>query len=220
MYLPRSFKEEDLPTLHALMRENSFAVLFSQTDDMPFATHLPFMVDSERGRYGTLIAHMARANPHWRQFEKSPEVLVIFQGPHAYISPAWYEDQVTVPTWNYAAVHAHGRPKLIHDKKELRGMVENLVRIHEKGIDSGWDIAQAEPIMETELKAIVGFEIPISRIEGKFKFNQNRSEEDRKGVIRALEKSDDPMQRIVAEVMRRVTEHSAWRRAHSDKTMT
>jgi len=162
---------------------------------------LPFMIDPARGSLGTLVAHMARANPHWRAFATAPASLVIFAGPHAYISPAWYQQQVTVPTWNYTVVHASGHVRIV-DENALRDMVMRLVRQHEGPLGNPWDVSKAEAVMDSELKGIVGFEIPIDRIEGKFKLNQNRSVEDREGVIRALEGSAHPDEREVARLMR------------------
>lgn len=109
MYIPRSFREDNIAALHELIRQHSFGTLFSQTSEGPFATHLPFLIDPEPWPFGTMRAHMARANPHWRRLTNAVDVLVVFLGPHAYISPSWYVNQVTVPTWNYAAVHAVGR---------------------------------------------------------------------------------------------------------------
>ncbi len=214
VYTPRSFRMDDLPTLHRLIRDFSFGVLFSQNSEGPIASHLPFMVDPGRGPNGTLIAHMARANPQWRRWTDTTTVLAVFQGPHAYISPAWYEDQVTVPTWNYATVHVTGRPELVMEPERLRPMVEDLLEIHESGVVPGtdaaprgpdglaWDPSLTEAVMDVELKAIAGFEIPIDRIEGKFKFNQNRSREDQAGVARALSESDDPAMQDVADIMK------------------
>ena len=110
MYNPRSYRNENLEELFALIRRYNFAALFTHHDGESFVTHIPFLVDSHRGSCGTLIAHMARANPHWKAFESAAPSLVVFMGPHAYISPVWYRDQQTVPTWNYAVVHARGRP--------------------------------------------------------------------------------------------------------------
>lgn len=209
MYTPRSFREEDTATLHALMRRYNFATLFSWTDDGPVATHLPFVLDPDRGPHGTLITHMARANPHWRSFDGKREVLVTFLGAHSYISPSWYADPVTVPTWNYAAVHAYGVPSIVHETETLRQQVLRMTELHEAYVDPPWDPNHAEPVMPTELKAIVGFEIPVRRIEGKFKFNQNRSREDRAGVVAALERMDDPVAQEVAAIMRRRLERTA-----------
>lgn len=215
VYNPRSFRVDDLPRLHALIRDYSFGVLFSHDGDGPVASHLPFMVDPDRGPHGTLIAHMARANPQWKSWTPETRVLAVFQGPHAYISPAWYREQETVPTWNYATVHVTGTPRLILEPDLLRPMVEALLEIHENAPVPGtggpprapdgvpWDAALMEAVMETELKAIAGFEIPIDRIEGKFKLSQNRSPEDQAGVADALARSDDPMMRDVAGIMKR-----------------
>ena len=203
MYTPGSFREDDPAVLFQLMKDHPFATLIGQGEDGLVATHLPFRIEPERGAGGTLVAHMARANPHWRAFRSGGEVLVTFLGPHAYISPAWYTQKVTVPTWNYAAVHVYGVPRIVNDPGVLRAQVEQLVRAHEAYVSPPWDMASAEPIMESELRAIVGFEIPIARMEGKFKFNQNRSVEDRRGVVAALETEVDPRLRAVAEIMRR-----------------
>lgn len=197
MYIPNSFKEENLDVLYNLMERYNFATLFSQQDGTPFATHLPFIIDRT---HGTLIAHFARANPHWKMLDAQTEVLVVFQGAHTYISPAWYENQVTVPTWNYAVVHVYGKPILIHDPETLRPMVETLVQQHEH---AGWDMMQADSIIDGQLKAIVGLEIPILRVEGKYKFNQNRTVADQQGVIRALAQATDPLQQETADIMRR-----------------
>jgi transcriptional regulator len=202
MYIPGSFRENDFANMQELIRGNSFGTLFSQTPEGPFATHLPFLIDPEPAPLGTLRAHMARANPHWRSLTSAVDVLVTFLGPHAYISPSWYVNQVTVPTWNYAAVHAVGGVALIHDKGRLRDHVLSLVREHESYIDPPWNPAAAEPILDAQLGAIVGLEIRIRSLEGKFKFNQNRSREDQAGVIAALSASGDPQGRAVARIMR------------------
>lgn len=206
MWTPRAFRQEDLGSLHELMESYNFAVLVSASDGTLFATHLPFMIDRERGPFGTLIGHMARANPHWKHLRE--EVLVVFQGPHAYISPSWYRDQVTVPTWNYAVVHAYGHADLIHEPARLRPMVERLTRLHEADARYSWRLEQAEPIMESQLKGIVGFEIEITRLEGKFKLNQNRTKEDQKGVAQALSSSPDSLERELGRLMQRRTDHA------------
>ena len=198
MYIPALNKETDLSRLHALMRRNNFALLISNGESVPLATHLPFMLDTDAGDYGTLITHMARANSHWKQIKPDDEVLVIFQGVHSYISPRWYAEPSVVPTWNYATVHASGKPRLIHDEARLKQIVMALVEYHE---GPGGLPRLETNFPETLLKAIVGLEIPIDRLEGKFKFNQNKTLEDQRGVIEALSKSDDSTQRAVARIM-------------------
>lgn len=201
MYTPAAFKLDDAPRLHALMRRFPFALLLTVQDGEIAATHLPFMVDQKRGKHGTLLAHMARANPHWQLFDAKREALVVFTGAHAYISPSWYESPVTVPTWNYAVVHAHGRPVIVKDKAAVRAMLEKLVAIHEAYVHPPWSTAQAGEYIDDQINYIVAFEIEITRLEGKFKFNQNRSRADQQGVVRALAVADDPLKREVAEIM-------------------
>jgi transcriptional regulator len=198
MYIPKSYAETDIAKLHDLMRAYNFAVLFSAQPE-PLATHLPFLIDPQRGPQGTLICHMARANPHWQQLDPAQEVLVVFQGPHSYISPLWYANPSVVPTWNYAAVHAYGKPRLIHEPGHLRQMVMQLVAFHESP-EKLPDFDANLP--ENLLQAIVGVEIEITRLEGKFKFNQNKSVEDQQGVIDVLSQSADSTQRAVAQIMR------------------
>jgi transcriptional regulator len=202
MYTPAAFKLDDAKRLHVLMRRYPFALLLTAHDGEIAATHLPFMVDAERGTQGTLLAHMARANPHWKLFDSQRETLVVFTGAQAYISPSWYESPVTVPTWNYAVVHAHGRPAIVQDKARVRAMLEQLVTIHEAYVNPPWSTAQANEYVDEQLDYIVAFEIPIERLEGKFKLNQNRSRKDQEGVVRALAGSEDPLKCEVAELMR------------------
>jgi len=206
VYNPRSYRNESTSELHEFVRRYNFAALFTHSQGESFSTLLPFMIDTDRGPLGTLVAHMARANPHWKAFAGAAPSLVVFQGPHAYISPAWYREQVTVPTWNYAVVHATGTPVLVDDTARLREMVMRLVDNHEAPLGSPWDVRKAA--LEEELGGIVGFEIPIDRLEGKFKMNQNRSREDQQGVVAALEKSADPSERELARMMRENLEKS------------
>jgi len=201
MYTPKSFKVEELAKLHELIRSYNFAILFSGDGAESVATHLPFDLEEGRGKYGTLVGHVARANPQWKTWNDKTEVMVVFQGPHAYISPAWYENQQAVPTWNYASVHAYGRPVLVQEPENIRPMVEKLVALHEGYIGNPWDTSKMNEIMDSQLKAIVGIEIEIERIEGKFKFNQNRSLEDQRGVAEVLGRSGRSDEKAVAELM-------------------
>jgi len=202
VYIPKSFREKDKKKLNSFIERYNFAVLFSQKEGLPYATHLPFMIDSSRGEQGTLIAHFARANKHWRLIDENQQVLVIFQGPHSYITPHWYQQKESVPTWNYAAIHIYGKAKLIYDPERLREMVTKLTDLQEKQTNSQWDRTNIEPGMESNLKAIIGIEIPIDRIEGKYKFNQNRSREDQEGVCKAMLKSDDTSKQECGHIMR------------------
>lgn len=202
MYIPKAFQEQSLEVLHGLIRNYNFATLVSSAEGMAHASHLPFLLDPEGGPRGTLVTHMARANKQWRGFTDGREVMVIFQGPHCYISPSWYRNKVTVPTWNYAVAHIYGRPTLIEDPAKLRDMMARLVAQHESNNPRPWSIETAAPIMEKQLQGIVAFEIPILRIEGKFKFNQNLPIADREGVIEALQSSRSPGERDVAKIMK------------------
>jgi len=123
MYLPKPFREDDPARLHALIRAHGFATLISERDGEPFASHLPLLLDAERGPRGTLLGHMARANPQWRSFDQGRAALAIFHGPHCYVSPSWYANAPAVPTWNYAAVHAYGRPRVLEDGGEVRALL-------------------------------------------------------------------------------------------------
>lgn len=204
MYTPSAFQVEDIDQLHSFMKDHSFATIVSAVDGNPSATHLPFVVQPSGGRFGTLVAHMARANPLWRSWTDQTEVLVIFSGPHAYISPSWYEQQETVPTWNYSAVHAYGKARLISDPEALRALVIQQTKLYEGREGSTWDQSLMDPMMDSLLKGIVGFSIEIERLEGKFKFNQNRSAADQEGVSVALERSGCPFKRSVGAFMRGV----------------
>lgn len=202
MYTPKPYEMNDAEKLHALIWRHNFGTIFSSCNGTPMATQLPFLLEPGAGPHGVLRAHMARRNPQWRGWADGGDALVVFVGPHAYISPGWYENRVTVPTWNYAAVHVRGTPRLITGEDELRAVVEQLVRYHESQVGNPWDIRQADSVIEDKLRGIVGFKIPITRIEGQFKFDQDRAAADRTGVIRALECSSDPLQREVADFMR------------------
>ena len=201
MYIPRSFVTNDPEKLHALIRDFNFAILITHTD-RAYITHLPFLLDTTKGEHGTLIAHMARANPHWKALGPETESIVLFQGPHCYVSPSWYENQETVPTWNYAAAHVYGNATAVEDAGRLREFTERLIDYHEAPLGRPWDVSKSAPVMDGLLNGIVGVEMEISRIEGKFKFNQNHSTADQRGVIAALEESEGCMESDVARIMR------------------
>ncbi|MFL5800750.1 MAG: FMN-binding negative transcriptional regulator [Roseiflexaceae bacterium] len=201
MYIPNSFRENDQSLLHELMRQYSFAILVTQHDGAPFATHLPFLLDAERGQYGTLLAHMARANPQWRGFASGQPALVIFQGPHAYVSPSWYEVAPSVPTWNYATVHAYGVPRIVEEREALEAMLVRLVDTHEATFERPWRVELTDDYLDKMTRAIVGFEIEITRLEGKFKLSQNRSENDQRRVAEALAQSEQALDVGMAELM-------------------
>jgi transcriptional regulator len=201
MYLPQHFSETDLSKLHAAIERYSFAMLISQAGSEPYASHLPLLLDREAGPNGTLLGHMARANPQWRQAAGQP-VLAIFAGPHAYISPTWYEADGTVPTWNYVAVHATGRLELIEDPAAAEGLLRRTVELYESALPRPWQLDESPEFVERLVRQIVAFRIPIERIEGKWKLNQNHPPERREKVIAVLEAREDENSREIARLMR------------------
>jgi transcriptional regulator len=207
MYTPKAFAVSDVSVLNDFMVSNSFATLISTVNGLPFATHLPLILDRTESPQGTLLGHMARANPHWRAFDGQQEALAIFHGPHAYISPSWYTTSPAVPTWNYAVVHVSGAPRVVDDIEWLSRFVDRLVTIYEAGRAQPWLGVLPAEFKSDLLKAIVGFAMPIERVEGKFKLGQNRPVADQQGVVRHLEASTDP----VAQALGVLTKsHLSW----------
>lgn len=199
MYIPSSFKVSDTAEIRAYMRSYSFAMLVTQGAAGMTATHLPILLDSESGPHGRLLGHMARANPQWR--DVVGEALVIFPGPHAYVSATWYATPGTVPTWNYVAVHAYGTLRLIEDGAQLHDILKRTAAVYEAGMPRPWTYDESDPMFDRMLREIVGFEIEISRLEGKRKLNQNHPEERRRKVIRALEARSDADSQAIAKLM-------------------
>jgi len=201
MYLPRVFAVEDVPALHGFMEQFSFASLITQNEGKLIGSHIPFVLDREAGAYGRLRGHVAVGNPQLAHLKSGSEALVMFQGPHSYISPSWYAAQENVPTWNYTAVHAYGRPKIL-DRDGLILLLKDLVHQNERHFEQPWDFDPQAPWIDKMLPQIAAFEIPIERLEGKFKLNQNRALADRRRVVEVLSASNDPAQRQMAELIR------------------
>ncbi len=195
MYTPSYYRVEDQGALHSFMERNSFATLISCRPE-PIISHLPFVIEKEPEL--KLVSHMARANPHWKAFAACSEVAVIFQGPHAYISPFLYESEVNVPTWNYSVVHAYGVTRI---REDVDAVLEEMIRFYEEPYLARWRSLPAE-YREKMRKGIVAFDVQVHRIEGKFKMSQNRSSVDRENVIRDFEKSASRELKGVAEMMR------------------
>ena len=202
MYIPKLNQETDLNTLQDFMMAHNFAMLVNHHDNQLDATHLPLMLDRERGEYGTLIGHLARANKQWKSFGED-EVLVIFNGPHAYISPTWYENHPSVPTWNYATVHAYGVPHIVEEQADIDAALHRLVKNHEHYRNPEWVMDLPNDFMDTMRKAIVAFEIEITRLEGKFKLSQNKSDTDKQTVIGELLKSTYGEEVATGQLMKR-----------------
>jgi transcriptional regulator len=207
MYLPRHFDESRADVLHGLIHAHPLGALVTLTAGGLDANHIPFEVDPEPAPFGTLRGHVARANPVWRDLSPDVEALVIFQGPDTYVSPAWYptkqETGKVVPTWNYVVVHAHGTPRFIDDREWLRGFVTALTNRHESGRPDPWQVTDAPAdYVESMLGAIVGLEIPITRLVGKWKMSQNRPAHDRAGVVDGLRREGGQAGATIADIVR------------------
>ena len=214
MYTPKAFEVTDLALVHAAIKESELATLVTITAHGLVATHLPLMLDETRGPYGTLTGHVSRANLQWRDADPQAEALIIFMGLDTYVSPAWYpakqETGRVVPTWNYAAIHAYGHPTFFEDIERLRTVVTELTRRHEASFASPWQVTDAPAAyIDAQLKAIVGFDFPILRLEGKQKFNQNRSAADRAGVIEGLRAQGAERKSQVAGLMEEIESRRA-----------
>ena len=206
MYLPSAFRQDDLAELHAQMQASPFALLTSAGAAGVQASHLPLLLAPDEGEFGTLYGHFARANPHWRDLQDDAEALAVFSGPDAYISPGWYpakaEHGKVVPTWNYIAVHARGPVELIEEPERLLQIVSRLSDQHESGRERPWAVSDApRDYLDSMLRAIVGFALPIRRLEGKWKLGQNRSAADQAGVRDGLAASPSPGDRELAARM-------------------
>jgi transcriptional regulator len=204
MYIPKHFAIAEIAACHQVIVENSFGELVTLDDaGLPFASHLPFLIDPARGASGTLIAHMARANPQWQHFTNGKPALAMFQGPHAYISPAWYAIHPAVPTWNYIAVHAYGAPKIVDAPAAMENILGRLVDANEASNGTTWRMdGLTEQYLGSMMRAIVVFEIPIDRLEGKAKLSQNRGAADQARVAEALAASADPTAQATSRAMR------------------
>jgi transcriptional regulator len=207
MYLPDHFRVDDLAEMHALMRARPLATLVSTGETGLVATHLPTVLKDD-GPFGAIECHLARGNPHWKELAAGGEALMIFLGPEAYITPNWYASKAehgkAVPTWNYAAVHAYGRPAVMQDKDWLRRHVGELVDQQERHEPHPWALADAPAsYIDVMLRGIVGFRFDIARIEGKWKMNQNREMRDRAGTVQGLERRGEGDDAEVAALVRK-----------------
>src|SRR4051794_15663048 len=194
MYLPPLNRVEDRQSINAFIHEHGFATLITNSGGKVVASHLPVLFNENAN---VLRSHMARANEQWRHFEECEDVLCIFPGPHAYISPSWYVHQHTVPTWNYAVVHVYGKPALVGET-ELKQIVLDTTAKFESKMPQPWTVPLSEKEIAAMLKAIVGFKIDIVRVEAKFKLGKNRSPEDQEKMLRTLQAAPDEESRALA----------------------
>jgi transcriptional regulator len=206
MYLPSQNEETRHDVLHSLIRTHPLGVWVSLMDDELVANHIPFEIDSTRGEFGTLVGHVARANPIWKMAVAKVASLITFQGPQSYITPSWYpskhEHGKAVPTWNYAVVHAHGTPRFIEDRAWLQEHVTALTNRHEATQALPWAVSDApQDYLHKQIGAIVGVEIPIQKLSGKWKMSQNRSMPDQLGVVAGLLTKGDAQAGGVARAM-------------------
>jgi transcriptional regulator len=213
MYQPPAFREDRIEVQHALIRAHPLGLLITAGPGGLIANPFPFLIDSETSGkdgsdLGTLRLHIARANPQWRELEAVEECLVVFQGPQDYVTPSWYatkrETGKVVPTWNYATVHAWGRPRVMNDDAWLRRQIEDLTGSRESQRTEPWQVDDApENFIAAQMRGIVGVEISILRIEGKWKMSQNRPEADRVGVVAGFREAGEAGAEIAALVAER-----------------
>jgi len=199
MYTPKLYREEDRSKILSFLQENDFVTLVCHDGRRPAASHLLVEV-IEEGERLLVNGHMSRANPLWKTFESNPEVLVIFQGPHTYISPTWY-NHVNVPTWNYQAIHVYGTPRLVTEYQETYQLLKRLIDRHER---SGHYKMESLPddFVEKEIRGVMAFQIEVTRIEANYKLSQNRNDEDYLNIVTHLENREDELSHGVAEAMK------------------
>lgn len=199
MYIPEYFKIEDKETIYDYIKKYSFATLFSQHNGKPYATHLPLLMNKDEH---ALYGHIARANKQWQDWIDQ-QILVVFQGPHCYISPSYYETNKAVPTWDYVSIHVYGKIELINEKNRVLNFLNDLVNKYEKS-DSPYNYQDLDPVsIEEMMKELVAFKLTITNIEAQAKLSQNQSIERQEFIIKHLESSDEQNDRQVADLMRK-----------------
>jgi transcriptional regulator len=202
VYIPEHFRNDDRNTAIAFMRANPFAILVSNSGEAPFGTHVPVII-RETGGDLTIRGHVAKANPHWRYLQTNPTCLMIFHGPHAYISPSNYETSENVPTWNYGAIHIYGTARTFAEPDQLLNMLHDLIPTFESAYGQQWSTL-SEAYRQRMLTHIVGFEIAVTKIESKFKLSQNRSRKEQQQIIDSLGTASDS---AVSGTARLMSEH-------------
>jgi len=200
MYLPRHYAVTDVDALHEFIRSHGFGILFSWTGEEPMASHLPFILDEDSGEQGTLLGHMARANDQWR-YADGQRVLVVFHGPHAYVSPTWYREPDTVPTWNYVTAHVYGTFRAKPSAEDTQQIVGRVTDYYESFQPSPWKPDFSTEFTQQMVKRIVAFKIEIEKVQGKWKLNQNHPDRRRERVAETLRtlSGDNPQE--IAELI-------------------
>lgn len=200
IYIPEDYKELDLNRLVAFMKEFDFATIISWADHKPIATHLPFLIE-QKGDTVEIKSHMAKANEQWRSFNETEEVLIIFQGPHSYISPKFYDSNRSVPTWNYASVHVYGTPHIVTDDRATFELLRKTIVNYESSFENAYNQIPMEHKSKLA-KELVGFEINVTKIEGAFKLNQDKSTQEQERIAKALLSSEDTAISGIGKLMR------------------
>jgi transcriptional regulator len=205
MYIPTRFLETDSETILNFVEQNSFATLISYDGKKPIATHAPLLIEKSENEQIHLVGHVARANPQWKTFAEAEEILAVFAGAHAYISPRWYDvPEQNVPTWNYQSVHAYGKPQIVEEKSALIAMLGRLIERFEP--DTGYSLETVAPeVTQNMVRGIVGFRIVVSRFEAAFKLSQHRPE-FHAGVVSGLTENADENSLAIAEAMRNLAQ--------------
>jgi transcriptional regulator len=199
MYTPKLYREEDRGKILEFLRRNEFATVVAYDGEKPTASHLLVEVVEDGGRI-LINGHMSKANPLWKAFDVNVEVLVIFHGPHTYISPTWY-NHVNVPTWNYQAVHLYGKPRIVEGHAEVYDLLKNLIARHESAADYSLETLPQD-FVEKEMRGVVAFQVEVTRVEANFKLSQNRNDEDHRNIVAKLDEREDEMSHAVAEAMK------------------
>jgi transcriptional regulator len=194
---------KDSKTIEGFLKSYGFGLLISSVEDDLTATHLPFLYEAQEGEKGTLYTHVARNNPQWESFDLNKKVLAVFSGPHGYISPSWYSSNPAVPTWDYTTIHIHAYPELIEDKEKVYNLLQKTSDFYENQNGTGWKLDLTDEYYQKLTKSIVGVKLKIAAIQASFKLSQNKSAEDRKGVIEALQIKGNPKSIELADLIKK-----------------
>ena len=201
MHIPQLYRNEDTDAVRAFIHDNGFAILVSQVDGKPWATHIPLFLDKNTAGKDVLVGHISRSNKQWKDFDKNEEVLAIFSGPHAYVSSSWY-DHENVPTWNYIAVHVYGKIRIV-EGEDLKNQLTKLVDKYEAGMKNPVSLdGMSKEFVDREMRGIVGFEIELTDIQAAMKLSQNRDEKNYDRVVKALEVRGDVNSSGIAKLMK------------------
>lgn len=202
MYIPHYYKNENVEEVKEFLRKNSFGILINQVDGKPWATHIPIELDKDEDGKEILVSHISKANPQWKEFEKLPEVLCIFNGPHSYISSSWYKEE-EVPTWDYIAVHVYGKLTILDEEAVMKSL-HKLVNKYEKDSKNPISLHNMSPKTLRQVKGVVGFKIEITDIQAAYKLSQTRTE-DHTAIIKELKEGNVTSKEIARHIKKQAT---------------